>query len=302
MVHLLKYLVKVLFDSSIFSTFHPFRTQLMVLPKTSNDFLGLGDKEVIGDGREHNRLHLFEWGTNLLFLPLLWIKTFIYSIVILAVLLWSFWKMPLLMVWKPLIVRRVNFLNIVAFLFFLCNKHITSLFTSNHSNVCNPVLFLQVAIAILFLLYMTLLGWLGSNLMKHKDEVFSIFQIFHKWVQNYLHQNIKILCSDNGKEYLSRALLLYLQENGTTCPHTQQNSVVEQKYHPLLDVARSLLTKMEVPKSFSLKQSYMHVIWLIIYPHLPHRINLLLIFFPTMLCPYSSSSCVCLCLFWSTKA
>lgn len=36
-----------------------------------------------------------------------------------------------------------------------------------------------------------------------KDEVFSVFKLFHAYIQTQFSTNIKILCFDNGGEYMS---------------------------------------------------------------------------------------------------
>ncbi|XP_073117115.1 uncharacterized protein [Elaeis guineensis] len=64
---------------------------------------------------------------------------------------------------------------------------------------------------------------------------------------------IKILRSDNGTEYINQEFRAYLQTHGilhqTTCVDTPaQNGVAERKNRHLLEVARSLLFTMQVPK------------------------------------------------------
>jgi hypothetical protein len=68
-------------------------------------------------------------------------------------------------------------------------------------------------------------------------------------------QRIRILCFDNAKEYTSSSFASYLSNKGiihqTSCAHTpQQNGVAKCKNRHLLDVARSLLFHMHVPKYF----------------------------------------------------
>jgi transposase InsO family protein len=58
-------------------------------------------------------------------------------------------------------------------------------------------------------------------LLKDTSDVFSVFQMFHKMVQNQFNTSIKIVCSDNGGEYMSGNLGMYFREQGiihqTTC-------------------------------------------------------------------------------------
>ena len=82
-----------------------------------------------------------------------------------------------------------------------------------------------------------------------------MFQIFHKMIRTQFGTEIKILRSDNGKEYDNSGLSPYLASNGiihqTSCVDTpQQNGVVERKNRHLLDIATSMLFSMNVPQNF----------------------------------------------------
>ena len=63
-------------------------------------------------------------------------------------------------------------------------------------------------------------------LMKSKSEVNLLFQNFHKMVCSQYNAQVQVLCSDNGGEYLSFELKLYLEAHGTihqtTCSDTPQ--------------------------------------------------------------------------------
>ena len=82
-----------------------------------------------------------------------------------------------------------------------------------------------------------------------------MFQIFHKIIRTQFGTEIKILWSNNGNEYNNSGLNPYLASNDiihqTSCIDTpQQNGVVERKNRHLLDVARSMLFSMNVPKTY----------------------------------------------------
>ncbi|RDY14664.1 hypothetical protein CR513_00246, partial [Mucuna pruriens] len=71
-------------------------------------------------------------------------------------------------------------------------------------------------------------------LMKERSELLSILMSFSKEVENQFGKTIKILRSDNAKEYFSSELNSYLSSKGilhqSTCPHTpQQNGIAERK-------------------------------------------------------------------------
>jgi len=78
----------------------------------------------------------------------------------------------------------------------------------------------------------TRMTWL--YLMKHKDEVLSIFETFHAMVCTQYGATIKVLRSDNGGEYVNKHLKTYFNQHGliheTSCSQTpQQNGVAERK-------------------------------------------------------------------------
>lgn len=70
--------------------------------------------------------------------------------------------------------------------------------------------------------------------MKDKSEVGRIFECFHTMVQTQFQSKIRVLKSDNGREYYNSALSSYFQQQGiihqTSCVDTpQQNEVAERK-------------------------------------------------------------------------
>jgi len=90
-------------------------------------------------------------------------------------------------------------------------------------------------------------------LMKEKSEVGRIFEIFHTMVQTQFQTNIKVLRTNNGREYYNSMLNSYLQKNGiihqSSCVDTpQQNGVAERKNRHLLEVTRLLMLATNVPK------------------------------------------------------
>jgi len=72
-------------------------------------------------------------------------------------------------------------------------------------------------------------------------------------IKNKFGNTIKVLRSDNGTEYVNQEFEQFLVSNGiehqTTCVNTpEQNGVAERKNRHLLEVARSLMFTMNVPK------------------------------------------------------
>jgi hypothetical protein len=89
-------------------------------------------------------------------------------------------------------------------------------------------------------------------LLKHKNEVLSIFQSFHTMVQTQFSTKVQVLRLDNGDEYANQQFRAYFQLYGliheTSCPQTpQQNGITERKNHHILETAKALLLGAHVP-------------------------------------------------------
>ena len=92
-------------------------------------------------------------------------------------------------------------------------------------------------------------------LMKSKSEVNLLFQNFQKMVYSQYNEQVRVIRSDNGGEYLSFELKRYLEAHGTihqtTCSDTpQQNGVAERKNRHLLEVVRASLIEAHMPLSY----------------------------------------------------
>ncbi|RDX85041.1 hypothetical protein CR513_33823, partial [Mucuna pruriens] len=88
--------------------------------------------------------------------------------------------------------------------------------------------------------------------MKERSKLLSILMSFSKEVKNQFGKTIKILRSDNVKEYFSSELNSYLSSKGilhqSTCSRTpQQNGITERKNRHLVETARILLLNANVP-------------------------------------------------------
>ncbi|GJX25554.1 retrotransposon protein, putative, ty1-copia subclass [Tanacetum coccineum] len=89
----------------------------------------------------------------------------------------------------------------------------------------------------------------------HKHEVFETFKVFQKEVENQLRKTIKLLRFDHGGEYMSQEFLDHQKEHGIiahcTPPYTpQHNGVSERRNRTLLDMVRSMVSQITLPKSF----------------------------------------------------
>ncbi|KAJ9693466.1 hypothetical protein PVL29_012301 [Vitis rotundifolia] len=71
-------------------------------------------------------------------------------------------------------------------------------------------------------------------LMKNRAELFSIFQKFYTEIQTQFNVSIRVLRSDNAREYFSTPFTSFMSQHGilhqSSCAHTpQQNGIAERK-------------------------------------------------------------------------
>nr|KYP36170.1 Retrovirus-related Pol polyprotein from transposon TNT 1-94 [Cajanus cajan] len=93
------------------------------------------------------------------------------------------------------------------------------------------------------------------SLLKHKNDVFPVFQKFHNMVQTQFNTSIQIFQTDNGLEYKNGPFSEFLTSKGikhqTSCTYTpQQNGLAERKNRQLLEVVRASLFDMNVPSHY----------------------------------------------------
>ena len=89
--------------------------------------------------------------------------------------------------------------------------------------------------------------------MRSRSNLFSIFCSFCTEIKTQFNVPVRILRSDNAKEYFSKPFNSYMSKNGilhqSSCPDTPlQNGIAERKNKHLLEIARALLFHMKVPK------------------------------------------------------
>ncbi|KAJ9683174.1 hypothetical protein PVL29_018954 [Vitis rotundifolia] len=92
-------------------------------------------------------------------------------------------------------------------------------------------------------------------LMKNRAELFSIFQKFYAEIQTQFNISIRVLRSDNAREYFSAPFTSFMSHHGilhqSSCAHTpQQNGVAERKNRHLVETARTILLHSNVPFRF----------------------------------------------------
>jgi hypothetical protein len=89
--------------------------------------------------------------------------------------------------------------------------------------------------------------------MRHKSEVLKCFKDFCACVTTQFNTHVQVIRTDNGTEFVNIEFATFLSAEGilhqTSCPDTPpQNGVAERKNRHLLEVARSLMSTMNVPK------------------------------------------------------
>ena len=91
--------------------------------------------------------------------------------------------------------------------------------------------------------------------MKNRAKLYSIFQKFYAEILTQFNISIRVLRSDNGREYFSAPFISFMSQHGilhqSSYAHTpQQNGVVERKNRYLIEIARTLLLHYYVPFRF----------------------------------------------------
>jgi len=92
-------------------------------------------------------------------------------------------------------------------------------------------------------------------LMKNRSELFSIFQTFFNEIKNQFGVSIRILRSDNAREYLFNSFNTFMESHDihdqTSCAYIpQQNEVAERKNRYLVETTCTLLIHGGVPQCF----------------------------------------------------
>ena len=136
--------------------------------------------------------------------------------------------------------------------------------------------------------------------MKTRAELFSIFQKFHAEIHTQFNASIRILRSDNAKEYFSMSFSSFMSSHGilhqSSCTYTpQHNRVAKRKNRHLVETTHTLLLHHKVPQRF-LGNVILIACYLInrmsssvLHDQIPHSVLLpdeyiLYSFYPNVLC------------------
>ena len=91
--------------------------------------------------------------------------------------------------------------------------------------------------------------------MKNRAKLYSIFQKFYAEILTQFNISIRVLRSDNAREYFFAPFISFMSQHGilhqSSCAHTaQQNGVAERKNRHLIETTRTLLLHYHVPFRF----------------------------------------------------
>ena len=136
------------------------------------------------------------------------------------------------------------------------NKRAASPFDLVHSDVWGPCSVMSQTGYRYFVTFVddfSRTTWL--YLMKQRSELFTHFRHFCAEIQTQFNTPVKILRSDNAREYLSAPFTDYMHSHGilhqSSCVDTPaQNGVAERKNRHLLETAHALMFHSCVPKLF----------------------------------------------------
>ncbi|RVW54229.1 Retrovirus-related Pol polyprotein from transposon TNT 1-94 [Vitis vinifera] len=136
------------------------------------------------------------------------------------------------------------------------NNRAKSSFELVHTNVWGPC---RTACTLGFQYFVTFIDdysrCISLFLMKNRAKLFSIFQKFYVEIQTQFNISIRVLRSDNAREYFSTSFTSFMSQHGiihqSSCAHTpQQNGVAERKNRHLVETTRTLLLHSHVPFRF----------------------------------------------------
>ena len=93
-------------------------------------------------------------------------------------------------------------------------------------------------------------------LLNDRHHAFDIVKFFFTEIINRFSVTPKIFQTDNALEFVQKDVENYCASIGilhqTSCPHTsQQYGVAKSRHRHILDVTRTILLQMNVPRSFS---------------------------------------------------
>nr|KYP72805.1 Retrovirus-related Pol polyprotein from transposon TNT 1-94 [Cajanus cajan] len=125
-----------------------------------------------------------------------------------------------------------------------------------HTDLCGPMSVPSLSQSKYFLLFiddLTRMTWV--YFLSSKAQTFDVFKKFRAMVESQSGCKIKMLRSDNGKEYTSNEFNAFCEDMGIvhqlTVSYTpEQNGVSERKNRTVMEMARCLIAEKKLPKCF----------------------------------------------------
>ncbi|KAK2404761.1 putative mitochondrial protein [Trifolium repens] len=125
-----------------------------------------------------------------------------------------------------------------------------------HTDLCGPMSIPSLSQNKYFILFiddLTRMTWV--YFLTSKAHTFNVFKKFRAMVESQSGCKIKMLRSDNGKEYTSNEFNRFCEDMGIvhqlTVSYTpEQNGVSERKNRTVMEMARCLIAEKKLPKSF----------------------------------------------------
>ena len=134
-----------------------------------------------------------------------------------------------------------------------CLECVTGLLEIVHSDICGPIRIPSTGKSHYFFTFINDYSrYCAVRFLKSKSEALEAFKEIKNLWENQKSTKIKILMSDNGGEYIGNEFENYLKTNGIEhrlsvpyCP--QQSGVAERKNRTLVEMARCLLSQLNLP-------------------------------------------------------
>lgn len=124
-----------------------------------------------------------------------------------------------------------------------------------YSDVCGPIAESSLSGKRYFVLFKDgATSYRHIYFLKHKDEVLECFIKYNAIINNQFHHNVRILHTDNGREFVNEEFKNFLDEKGIvhecTAPYTpQQNGRSERELRTIMESARSMLYAKDISKN-----------------------------------------------------
>ena len=136
------------------------------------------------------------------------------------------------------------------------NERTENLLEIVHTDLCGPMRHSSFSGKKYFVTFMDDKSrWCEVYFVKNESEISDAFKQYKAKVENLTGNIIKILQSDNGKEYMNREFDAYLKTQGLkkrlTVPYTlQQNSIAVRINRMLVEMARCMMRQAGSPPAY----------------------------------------------------